>query len=101
MEDDFYKASTERLIKPTTRQQEKAQQDRIAFERERPLVTAVIAYLKEQVAFRETVDSIKETNDPEAFMREVNVNKQVRDILKRNLKYLESKVKMFDKGELH
>ena len=100
MEDNFYEASTERLIKVSTRQQEKAQKEKALFERERPLVTAVIAHLREQVAFREAVDSITETKDPEAFMREVNVNKQVRDILRRDLKFLESKAKMFDKGEL-
>lgn len=100
MEDDFYEASSERFIKPTSRQQEKAQQEKAAFERERPLVTAVIKHLKEQIAFREKLDSITETKDPEAFMREVNVNKQVCDILKRDLRLLETKAKMFDKGEL-
>ena len=101
MEDNFYEASTERFIKPSTAQQEKAQQEKRAYERERPLVTAVIEHLREQIVFREKIDSVNETKDPEAFMREVNVNKQVCSILKRDLKYLEGKAKMFDKGELH
>lgn len=99
-EDNFYTASTERLIKPTSRQQEKALQEKAAFERERPLVTTVIKHLQEQISFREKIDSVTEVKDPEAFMREVNVNKQVCNILRRDLNFLEGKARMFDKGEL-
>ena len=97
MEDNFYKASTERLISAPKKQQEKFQHDKIIFEKERPLVTAVIENLEENIAIRERIDSIKETNDPESFMREVAVNKQVCAILRKNLEYLKTKASMYDK----
>ena len=45
MEDNFYKASTERLISAPKKQQEKFQHDKIIFEKERPLVTEVMRNL--------------------------------------------------------
>lgn len=101
MEDNFYEASTERLIKPTSRQQEKAQTEKLQFERERPLTTEVIKYLREEIAVRERIDSItaEVKNDPEAFMRQVFINKEVCTILRAHLRHLESKAKMFDKSK--
>ena len=100
MEDNFYQASTERLIAPPKEQQEKVRQGKIAYEKERPLITAVMAHLEESIAFRERVDSITKTDDPEAFMREVAINKQVCSILKHELNAIKTKVRMFDKKEL-
>lgn len=96
MEDNFYQVSTERLIAPPKEQQRKFHQDRNAFNRERPLITAEIENLKAEIAFREKVDSITETKDPEAFMREVEVNKQVCAILRKYLNNLENRARMFD-----
>ena len=96
MEDNFYQASTERLIPPTKEQQEKIHHGRIAFEKERPIVAAVIAHLEESIAYRERVDSIKKTDDPEAFMREVAINKEVCSILRHELNAINTKVRMFD-----
>ena len=42
MEDNFDQASTERLIPPTKDQREKLQQSKNAFEKERPIINAVI-----------------------------------------------------------
>ena len=100
MEDNFYKASTERLIKPTERQQEKAQEDRNAFDKERPLITSVMKILEASISQREKVDSIKTTDDPEEFMREVAVNKQVCSILRQELEKIKGKVKMYDNKNL-
>lgn len=99
MEDNFYQASTERLIPPTKDQRKKLQQAKNAFEKERPIVNAVIETLKKEISFREKVDSIKETKNVENFMREVEVNKQVCSILRKNLEALENQVKMFDKNK--
>ena len=99
MEEDNFYTSSERLIKPTEKQLEKAQADKNAFERERPIITAVINYLKEEIAFRERVDSIEEVKDPTKFMIEVNANKQVCSILRRSIRGLEAKVKRFDKSK--
>lgn len=96
MEDNFYQVSTEHLIAPPKEQQKKLRQDKNSFIKERPLITAEIESLKAEIAFRERVDSITETKDPEAFMREVEVNKQVCTILRKYLKNLETKVRMFD-----
>lgn len=100
MEDNFYQASTERLIAPPKEQQKKFQQDKNSFEKERPLTTTVIEHLKSEIAFRERVDSITETKNAENFMREVEVNKQICSILKRNLDFIEGKAKMFDEKKL-
>lgn len=100
MEDNFYQASTERLIAQPKEQQKKFQEDKISFKKERPLITAEIEHLKEEISSREKIDSITETKDPEAFMREVEVNKQVCTILRKYLKYLETKVRMFDDKKL-
>ena len=99
MEDNFYQASTERLIPLTKDQRKKVQQAKNAFEKERPIVNAVIETLKKEISFREKVDSIKETKNAENFMREVEVNKQVCSILRKNLEALENQVKMFDKNK--
>lgn len=96
MEDNFYKTSTERLIAPTEEQQQKELKERTSFERERPLITDVMARLEKDIAARERIDSITETKDPEAFMREIAVNKQVCSILKRELNALKVKVRKFD-----
>ena len=96
MEDNFYQASTEKLIKPTERQQEKVQQARNAFERERPLITSVMEILEKEIAYREKIDSITKIDDPESFMREITVNKQVCSILRRELNKIKGKVKMYD-----
>jgi len=100
MEDNFYETSTERLIKQTSAQQIKAQQEKESFERERPLTTIVIAHLKEAIESREKVNSITETDDPEKFMRQVKVNQEVCSILKRDLNFLEGKAKMYDEKKL-
>ena len=71
MEEDNFYISSEKLIKPTEKQQEKAQADKN--------------------------DSITEMKDPTKFMIEVNTNKQVCAILRRSLNGLEAKVKKFDK----
>ena len=99
MEDNFY-TSTERIIAPPRKQQERMQQNKNAFERERPLITVEMNHLKEEIAFRERVDSIEHTDNIEKFMMEVEVNKQVCAILRRYLSALETKVKMYDKGEI-
>lgn len=100
MEDNFYQASTERLIAQPKEQQKKFQQDKNSFQKERPLVTAVILSLREEIAYREKVDSITNTKDPEAFMREVEVNKQICAILTGYLRNLETKARMFDEGKM-
>ncbi len=97
MDDNFYQASTERLIKTPKAQSDKLRKERIAFERERPLITKVMEHLKEDIAARERIDFIEEQGDPEKFMREVAVNKQVCAILRHELKIIENKVNMFDK----
>lgn len=97
MEEDNFYTSSERLIKPTEKQQEKAQAEKMAFERERPIIAAVINYLKDEIAYREKIDSIEEAKDPTKFMIEVNTNKQVCSVLRRSLRGLEAKVKKFDK----
>lgn len=99
MEDNFYEVSTERLIKPTSKQEERLQKAKNDFERERPLVTEVIKHLKNEIATFEKIDSITETSDPERFMRQVDVNKKVCSVLKRDLLTLEAKVRMFDKNK--
>ena len=100
MEDNFYKVSTERLIHIPKEQLEKTKRDKISYERERPLVTAVMKRLEEKIASYEKIDSIKTTDNPEDFMREVAVNKQVCATLKRELDWLKTKVKMFDDNKL-
>ena len=97
MEDNFYQASTERLIKTPKAQSDKLRKERIAFERERPLITKVMEHLKEDIAARERIDFIEEQKDPEQFMREVAINKQVCAILRHELNIIENKVNMFDK----
>lgn len=97
MEEDNFYTSSEKLIKPTDKQQEKAQAEKNAFERERPIITATINYLKEEIAHREKIDSITETKDAEKFMLEVRANQQACAILRRILNGLEVKVKKFDK----
>ena len=99
MEDNFYQASTERLIPPTKDQREKLQQSKNAFEKERPIINAVIETLEKEISFREKVDSITETKNPEDFMREVTVNKQVCAILRKNMETLKNQVRMFDKSK--
>lgn len=98
MEEDNFYVSSERLIKPTEKQQEKVQAAKNAFERERPIITAVIDYLKDEIAFREKIDSITETKDPAKFMHEVEANKIACSVLRKELKGLEAKVRMFDKA---
>lgn len=97
MEDNFYQASSERLIKTPKSMSDKMRKEKIAFERERPLITKVMTHLKEDIAAREKIDFITEQKDPESFMREVAVNKQVCAILRHELNIIENKVKMFDK----
>lgn len=99
MEDNFYEVSTERLIKPTSKQEERLQKAKNDFERERPIVSAVIKHLQNEIASLEKIDSITETSDPEKFMRQVDVNKKVCSVLKRDLTALEAKVRMFDKNK--
>ena len=100
MEDNFYKVSTERLIKPPKKQEEKVQREKIAYEHERPLITAVMERLEKDIAHREKIDAIENISDPEAFMREIAINKQVCAILKRELEAIKRKVNMFDKKKL-
>lgn len=100
MEDNFYQASSERLIATPKKQQEKLLQEKNVFERERPLATTVIERLEESIAFYEKVDSIENTKDPVAFMQEVEVNKKVCAILRKELSYIKTKASMYDKKEL-
>ena len=100
MEDNFYQASSERLIKAPATQTAKLKSERLAFERERPLITAVLERLEKDIARREKIDSIQNTADPEAFMREVAVNRQVVSILRREVSAIKTKVRMFDKKQL-
>lgn len=100
MEDNFYKVSTERLIQPPKEQQEKTKRDKILYERERPLITAVVKRLEEKISVYEKIDSVKNTTDPEAFMREIAVNKQTCAILRSELSWIKTKVKMFDDKKL-
>lgn len=100
MEDNFYQVSTERLIEPPKKQQEKVQKDKRDFERERPLITAVMKRLEEDIAEYKKIDRISNTSDPEAFMREVAVNKQVCAILERELNVIKAKVRMYDNKKL-
>lgn len=97
MEDNFYQASSERLIPTPKAQTNKLKKEKIAFERERPLITKVMAHLEEDIAAREKIDFISEQTDPAKFMLEVNVNKQVCAILRHELGIIKNKVKMFDK----
>lgn len=98
MEDNLYIASTERLIAPAKKHQDEIRRGKIAFEHERPLVTEVIKDLRDRITDLEKIDSIKTQNDPEQFMREVAVNRQVCAVLRSELNKLEVKVKMFDKN---
>lgn len=100
MEDNFYQVSTERLIKPTKRQRKKVQQDKNAYEHERPLITAVMERLEKDIEKLEKIDSIKSLSNPEEFMREVAVNKEVCAVLRRELSVIKNKVKMFDAKKL-
>ena len=100
MEDNFYLTSTERLIKPSAKQKEKFLHDKLIFEKERPLVTAVIKILKEEIKYRERVDSVTEISDPEKCMRQIDVNRQVCNILRPKVAALERKVRMYDSKEL-
>lgn len=97
MEDNFYQASSERLIPTPKAQADKIKKDKIAFNRERPLITSVMERLEKAIADREKIDSIKETKNPENFMREVAVNKQVCAILRSELAVIKTAVKKFDK----
>lgn len=100
MEDNFYLVSTERLIKPTKEQQKKVQRDRIAYEHERPLITAVMERIEKDISKLEKIDAVKNMDDPEKFMREIAVNKQVVSVLKRELNVIKVKVRMFDEKKL-
>ena len=100
MEDNFYTTSTERLIGTPKKQQEKLLHEKNVFERERPLATTIIKRLEESIAFYEKVDSIENTEDPEAFMRNVEVNKKVCSVLRKELAYIKTKASMYDKKEL-
>lgn len=97
MEDNFYQASSERLIPTPKAQADKIKKDKIAFNRERPLITSVMERLEKAISDREKIDSIKETKNPEDFMREVAVNKQVCAILRSELAVIKTAVKKFDK----
>ena len=97
MEDNFYQVSSERLIKPPKAQSDKLKKDRISFEHERPLITEVVKHIEKQISDREKVDFIKNKTDAEKFMREVDVNKQVCDILRHELSIIQTAIKKFDK----
>ena len=100
MDDNFYQASSERFIPLTEKQQEKKQLSKTSYERERPLTTEVAEILKKEIESRERVDSITELKDPEAFMRQVFINKEVCSILRRVFNLIETKEKMFDNKKL-
>lgn len=100
MEDNFYQTSTERLYATPKVRQEKLQKAKQDFERERPLITAVMERLENAVSSYEKVSAIKTTDNPEQFMREVEINKQVCAILGRELEFIKIKVRMYDNKEL-
>jgi len=97
MEDNFYQASSERLIPTPKAQADKIKKDKIAYNRERPLITSVMDRLEKAISDREKIDAIKDTKNPENFMREVEVNKQVCAILRSELDIIKTAVKKFDK----
>lgn len=97
MEDNFYQASSERLIPTPKAQADKIKKDKIAYNRERPLITSVMDRLEKAISDRERIDAIKDTKNPENFMREVEVNKQVCAILRSELAIIKTAVKKFDK----
>ncbi len=97
MEDNFYQASSERLIPTPKAQADKIKKDKIAYNRERPLITSVMDRLEKAISDREKIDAIKDTKNPENFMREVEVNKQVCAILRSELATIKTAVKKFDK----
>jgi hypothetical protein len=97
MEDNFYQASSERLIPTPKAQADKIKKDKIAYNRERPLITSVMDRLEKAISDREKIDAIKDTKNPENFMREVEVNKQVCAILRSELAIIKTAVKKFDK----
>jgi hypothetical protein len=53
--------------------------------------------LEKAISDREKIDAIKDTKNPENFMREVEVNKQVCAILRSELAIIKTAVKKFDK----
>lgn len=97
MEDNFYEVSSERLFPISKEQQLKQQKEQNEYERERPLITSVMKYLEREISRLEKVDSIKCTDDPEVFMREVKVNQEVCKILRQKLGTIKTKVRQFDK----
>lgn len=97
MEDNFYKASSERLFPKSDKIRSRINTSKILYEKEAPIVSGVIAELEQAVKFYKSVDSIKETRDPENFMREVAVNKQVAEILDSKLKWLKSVKEVYGK----
>ena len=99
MEDNLY-TSTEGIIKIPKGQADKLSHEKVLYERERPLTTAVMERLEKDIAAREKVDFIKNTADPEAFMREVEINRQVCSILRRELNFLKGKARMYDSKKL-
>ncbi len=97
MEDNFYQASSERLLPKSSKANERFQKEKQAYEKESPIISETIERLKAQIAFYESVHSIKTENNPEQFMREVAVSKRIVQILDKEVKRLERIAKVYSK----
>ena len=98
MEDNVYKTSSERLITPPESQIKKINDQKVKYERERPILMDLLDYLNKQVAFYESVGAIKNTDDSFKFMCEVTANKRIVEILRREIDAVNRMVRMFDKA---
>lgn len=95
MEDDFYQMSSEKLFPKSEKVKSRMRADKNAYEKEAPIISETIARLDEQIEFYKSVKSIKTTDNPEQFMREVDVNKRITAILEREVNRLKGVVKSF------
>lgn len=97
MEDNFYKVSSEKLFSKPKQATEKYLKEKRAYEKEAPIISATIARLEKQIAHFKSIDAVKTETDPEQCMREIAINKRVVAILERELKWLEGRVKTYEK----
>lgn len=95
MEDDFYKVSSEKLFPKSGKMVAKFNKDKEAYEKEAPIISETIARLETQIAFYQSVKSIKTTDNAEKFMLEVNTNKKLVEILEREVNRLKGEVKKY------
>ena len=101
MEDNFYKASSEKLFPKSEKANSHFTKAKRAYENEAPIITETIDRFKEQAAFYESIYSVNTdiTNEPEEFMREIAVNKRIAAILNKEIKRLEGIVKVYGKNK--